>query len=147
MNRVGPASCPPVWVGQWVSHYRVYQHHLVLSRSVIPNSLQPHGLYPSVHGDSPGKNAGVGYHALLQGIFPTQGTNLGLPHCRQIHFCPRIPEWMAYTFFRATSRHRNWTGVSCTAGGFFISRTTREAQESPGGLAKPQIAGRHPQNF
>ena len=38
----------------------------------------------SVHGDSPGKNAGVGCHALLQGIFPTQGSNPGLPHCRQI---------------------------------------------------------------
>ena len=38
----------------------------------------------SVHGDSPGKNAGVGCRALLQGIFPTQGSNLGLPHCRQI---------------------------------------------------------------
>ena len=38
----------------------------------------------SVHGASPGKNTGVGYHFLLQGVFPTQGSNLGLPHCRQI---------------------------------------------------------------
>ena len=38
----------------------------------------------SVHGDSPGKNTRVGCHALLQGIFPTQGSNPGLPHCRQI---------------------------------------------------------------
>ena len=38
----------------------------------------------SVHGYSPGKNPGVGCHALLQGIFPTQGLNLGLPHCRQV---------------------------------------------------------------
>ena len=38
----------------------------------------------SVHGDSPGKNAGVGCHALLQGLFPTQGLNPGLPHCRWI---------------------------------------------------------------
>ena len=38
----------------------------------------------SVHGDSAGKNTGVGCHALLQGIFPTQGLNPGLPHCRQI---------------------------------------------------------------
>jgi len=38
----------------------------------------------SVHGDSPGKNTGVGCHALLQGIFPIQGSNPGLPHCRQI---------------------------------------------------------------
>ena len=34
--------------------------------------------------DSPGKNTGVGCHALLQGTFPTQGLNPGLPHCRQI---------------------------------------------------------------
>ena len=33
--------------------------------------------------DSPGKNTGVGCHFLPQGIFPTQGWNLGLPHCRQ----------------------------------------------------------------
>ena len=38
----------------------------------------------SVHGDSQGKNTGVGCHALFQGIFPTQGSNLGLPHRRQI---------------------------------------------------------------
>ena len=38
----------------------------------------------SVHGDSPGKNTGVGCHALLQGIFLTQGLNPGLPHCRWI---------------------------------------------------------------
>ena len=38
----------------------------------------------SVSGDSPGKNTGVGCQALLQGLFPTQGSNPGLPHCRQI---------------------------------------------------------------
>ena len=38
----------------------------------------------SVQGNSPGKNTGVGCHALLQGIFPTQGYNPGLPNCRQI---------------------------------------------------------------
>ena len=37
----------------------------------------------SVIGDYPGKNTRVGRHALLQGIFPTQGLNRGLPHCRQ----------------------------------------------------------------
>ena len=37
-----------------------------------------------VHGDSPGKNTGIGCHALLQGIFPTQGSNPGLSQCRQI---------------------------------------------------------------
>ena len=39
---------------------------------------------PSVHEDSPGKNTGVGCHALLQGTFPTQGSNSGLPQCRWI---------------------------------------------------------------
>ena len=34
--------------------------------------------------DSPGKSTGVGCHFLLQGIFPTQGSNLGLPHCTQM---------------------------------------------------------------
>ena len=41
----------------------------------------------SVHGDFPGKNTGVGCHSLLQGIFPTQGSNLGLLHCGQILYC------------------------------------------------------------
>ena len=35
----------------------------------------------SIHGDSPGKNTGVGFHAFLQGIFLTKGLNPGLPHC------------------------------------------------------------------
>ena len=38
----------------------------------------------SVHGDSPGKNTGVGCHALLQGMFPSWESNPGLPHCRPI---------------------------------------------------------------
>ena len=37
----------------------------------------------SVYGDSLGKNTGVGYHRLLQGIFTTQGLNPGLLHCRE----------------------------------------------------------------
>ena len=52
----------------------------------------------SVHGDSPGKNTGVGCCALLQGIFPTRGSNPGVPHYRQILCClsqqgsPEAPE-------------------------------------------------------
>ena len=38
----------------------------------------------SVHGDSPGKNTGVGCHAILQGIFLTQRSNPGVLHCRPI---------------------------------------------------------------
>jgi len=56
-----------------------------------------------------GKNTGEGYHALLQGIFPTQGVNPDLPHCRQILYrlshqgSPRILEWVDYPFSRGSS--------------------------------------------
>ena len=61
----------------------------MLSHSVLSNSLQPHGLWPARLSpwDSPGKNPGAGCHFLLQGIFPTQGLNPGLLHCRQILYC------------------------------------------------------------
>ena len=45
-------------------------------------SLRPHGLYSLWN--SPGQNTGVDSLSLLQGIFPTQGLNPGLPHCRWI---------------------------------------------------------------
>ena len=62
----------------------------VLRHSVVSDSLCPRGLQPArllCPWDSPGKNTGVGCHALLQRIFPTQGSNWGLLwllHCRQI---------------------------------------------------------------
>ena len=55
--------------------------------SVVSNSLWPYRLQPArllCAWDSPGKNTGVGCHALLQGIFPDQRLNLSLLHCRQI---------------------------------------------------------------
>ena len=87
----------------------------------------------SVHGDSPGKTTRMGCHALLQGIFPTQGSNPGLLHCRQILYhlshqvSPWILEWVAYPFSGESSWPRNWTGVSCFVGGFFTSWAIREA--------------------
>ena len=51
-----------------------------MSDSVRPHRRQPPRL-PRPW-DSPGKNTGVGCHFLLQGVFPTQGSNPGLPHCR-----------------------------------------------------------------
>ena len=53
----------------------------------MSNSLGPHGLWPArllCPWDFPGRNAGVGCPSLLQGIFQTQGSNLGLLHYRQI---------------------------------------------------------------
>ena len=96
-----------------------------------PMDCSPPG--SSVHEDSPGKNTGVGCHALLRRIFPTQGLNPGLPHCKWIVYClshqgsPRILEWVAYAFSRGSSLPRDWTGASCIAGGFFASWATREA--------------------
>ena len=95
------------------------------SRSVVSNSLQPHGLYSLWN--SLGQNTGVGNLSLLQGIFPTQGSNPGLLHCRQILYqlshkgSPRILEWVAYPFCRGSSPPRNQTRVSCIAGGFFTN--------------------------
>jgi len=87
----------------------------------------------SVYGDSPGKNNGMGCHALFQGIFPTQGSNPGLQHFRGILYhlshqeSPVILEWVAYPFSRGSSWPRNQTGVPCIAGEFFASWATREA--------------------
>ena len=52
------------------------------SCSVVSDSLWPHGLYSPWN--SPGQNTGVASLSLLQRVFPTQGWNPGLPHCRQI---------------------------------------------------------------
>ena len=57
------------------------------AKSFQPTLSNPMDCSPpgsSVYGDSSGKNTGVGCYALLQGIFPTQRSNPGLPHCRRI---------------------------------------------------------------
>ena len=108
----------------------------MLSHSVVSDSLWPPWTVASVHGDSPGKNADVGCHALLQGIFLTQGSNPGLSHCGQILYhlshqgSPRILEWVAYSFFRGSSQPRNQTRVSCIAGGFFTSWATGKPMQA-----------------
>ena len=101
------------------------------SCSVISDSLQRHGLWSPWN--SPGQNTGEGSLSLLQGIFPTQGSNPGFPHCRQMLYqlshkgSQRILEWVAYPFSSGSSQPRNWTGVSCIAGGFFTSWAIRKA--------------------
>ena len=90
----------------------------------------------SVCGDSLGKNTGLGCHALLQGIFPIQGSNPGLPHCRQILYhlshqgsprfpgesevaqsCPTLcdPWTIAHQAppSMGLSRQERWSGLSC----------------------------------
>ena len=92
----------------------------------------PHGLYSPWN--SPGQNTGVSN--LLKVIFPTQGSNSGVPHCRQILYqlshkgSPRKLEWVAYPFSSRSSQPRNRTGLSCNAGRFFTNWAMTEAQYS-----------------
>ena len=82
---------------------------------------------PLSMGDSSGKNTGVSCHALLQGIFPTQGSNPGLPHCRVDSLLPEPPEKPKNTGVGSLSllqgifltQESNW--VSSIEGEFFTS--------------------------
>ena len=84
--------CPNNFTRSFVWILSFFQNNLTLSCALVIQSLscvllfRPHGLQPTrllCPCGSPSKNAGVGCHFLLQGIFLTQGLNLGLPHCRQ----------------------------------------------------------------
>ena len=94
---------------------------LCLGTSVVSDSsvVWPHGCSRpgfSVLGDSPGKNIGVGCHALLQGIFPTQESNLHLLHCR----------WILYHLIY---QGRPWTGGICTKSWKMEQDWARRGQE------------------
>ena len=127
--------------GHWLIATHISTKHCYCceseSRSVMSNSLWPHGNSPW---NSLGQNTGVGSLSLLQGIFPNQWSNPGLPHCRwilglnpglphhrQILYqlshkgSRRILEWVTYPFSRGFSHPRNRTGVSCIAGGCFTN--------------------------
>ena len=75
--------------------------------------FQPRGLYSPWN--FPGQNTGVGSLSLLQGIFPNQGLNPDLPHCRRILYqlshkrSLRILEWVAHPFSSGSSQPRNPT--------------------------------------
>ena len=85
--------------------------------------------------NSPGQNTGVDSRSFLQGIFPTQGSNPGVLHCRWILYqlshkgSPRILQWVAYPFSKGSSQPRNQSGVFCIAVGFFTSWASREAYQ------------------
>ena len=107
-------------------------HHSYMSDSVTPWTVWGvHGLPgSSVPGDFQDKNIRVGCHALLQGIFPTQGLNPDLLHYRKIlhHLShlgsPGMLEWVAYPFSKGSTQPRIWTGVFYIAGRFFASWAT-----------------------
>ena len=70
-----------------MTYITIVQQLLCCAQLHSPTLWDPMNCSPpgsSVHGDSPGKNTGVGCHALLQGIFPTQESNQSLLHCRWI---------------------------------------------------------------
>ena len=93
------------------------------------STLWPHGLYSPWN--SPGQNSGVGSLSLLQGIFPTQGSNPGLPYCKWILYqlshqgSPRILEWVPFS--SGSAQPWSWTRVSCIADRFFTCWATRKA--------------------
>ena len=99
----------------------------------MSDSLWPHGLLIYSPWNSSDQNTGVDSLSLLQGIFPTQGSNPGLQQYRWILYqlshkgSPRILKWVAHPFSRGTSQLRNRTRVSCITGGFFDNWATREA--------------------
>ena len=111
------------YTSEWVSE----------SCSVVSNSLWPRGLYSPWN--SLGQNTGLGGLSLLQEIFPTQGSNPDLPHCRQMLYqlshkgSPRVLEWVAFLFSSGSSQPRDLTGVSLIAGGFFTNWAIREAPD------------------
>ena len=82
----GAAAC--WWLKQTMQGPQVSDIILkCVSCSAVSDSLQPHGLQPArplCPWNSPGKNTGVGCHFHLQGIFLTQGLNLGFLHCIRI---------------------------------------------------------------
>ena len=124
-----PKSCPRSFPQTGDTIIKLFEDESQ-SCSVVSDSSWPHGLYSPWN--SLGQNTGVGSLSFLQGIFPTQGSNPGLLHCRQILYqlshqeSPRILELAASPFSRGSSRSRNWNGVSYTAGGFFASWATRD---------------------
>ena len=137
LNYLALASCPVLF---WMYHDLPKLFLMVLffpranlrpleseneSRPVVSNSLRPCGLYSPWN--SLVQNTGVGSLSLLQGIFPTQGSNPDLSHCRWI-LCqlshkgsPRILEWVVYPFSSRSFWPRNWIGVSCIACRFFTN--------------------------
>ena len=106
---------------RWILHQLSYQGSLFYLCCAVLSQLcptlcdsmdcSPPGF--SIHGDSQYKNTGVGCQVPLQGIFPSQGLNPGLPLCGWILFQLNhqgswsILEWVAYPFSRGSSRPRN----------------------------------------
>ena len=107
--------------------------------SVVSNSLRPHGLQPTrllCPWDSPGKNTGVGCHALLQGIFPTQGWNpplVCLPHW-QAGSLPLVPPEKPLTPIQT---------VSSSPGNILIFKSSIVHWDPKSGMVNSQLRCHH----
>ena len=133
-------TCAPCIGRRSLNHWTTREKYesQSVSCSVMSDSLGPHGPQPArllCPWDSPGKNSGVGCHALLQGIFPTQGSNLGLLHCQADSLSAEPQGKPKNTGVGSLSllqqifltQESNW--VSWTAGGFFTYWAIREASK------------------
>ena len=104
----------------WHIFYFLYKVTMKVKVKVMSDSLPPRRLYSPWN--SVGQNTGVGSLSLLQGIFPTQESNPGLPHCRRVlHHEPpgkpglsgglgaAAPSWPAAARQRPWGRRRAWS--------------------------------------
>ena len=132
----------------------------------MSDSLWPHGLYSLWN--SPGQNTGVGSLSLLQRIFPTQGSNPGLPRKSSVlksesevaQSCPTlcepidyslpgssvhgisqaiVLEWIAISFSRGSSQPRARTVVSCFVDGSVTVWATKERRSYLSNLAEDNL--------
>ena len=90
-------------------NYRLNKCHVLVTQSCLTLCHPVDCSLPgsSVHGISPRKNTGVGCHFLLQGLFPTQGSNPGLQHCR----------WILYHLSHQGSPLMSCKGIPCQCSG------------------------------
>ena len=95
--KILPKICSHEYKVKTSKHKKISIHSLIASiilfvihACLVAQSCPPHGLWPIgllCPWSSPGKNTGVGCHFLLQGIFATWGSNLGLLHWRRVLYC------------------------------------------------------------
>ena len=128
----------------WATREVIGHYELENTSEVKWKSLSRVRLFPTLcdpmdytaHGILQARILEWGAFPFSRGIFPTQGLNPGLPHCRWLLYqlshkgSPRILEWVAYPFSSRSSQPRNQTRVSCIAGRFFTNSVVREAPEN-----------------
>ena len=115
----------------WCNKLFRIAHVKLKVKAAQSDSVRPQGLYSPWN--SPGQNPGVGSFSLLQGIFPNQGLNPRLPHCRWI--LPAEPQGRP----KDTGMHSPFLlqdifltqKSNCIAGRFFTNWSIREAFKNP----------------